>query len=49
VEVADLMLHSARGQTRRGNEKGVMRRPVIAGNWKMFKTQAETRAYFAAA
>ena len=25
-----------------------MRRPVIAGNWKMFKTQAETRAYFAA-
>ena len=23
-----------------------MRRPVIAGNWKMFKTQAETRAYF---
>ena len=25
-----------------------MRRPVIAGNWKMFKTQAETRAFFAA-
>lgn len=25
-----------------------MRRPVIAGNWKMFKTQAETRAYFEA-
>jgi triosephosphate isomerase len=25
-----------------------MRRPVIAGNWKMYKTQAETRAYFAA-
>jgi triosephosphate isomerase len=25
-----------------------MRRPVIAGNWKMFKTQAEARAYFAA-
>ncbi|MGH9678727.1 MAG: triose-phosphate isomerase family protein, partial [Candidatus Acidiferrales bacterium] len=24
-----------------------MRRPVIAGNWKMYKTQAETRAYFA--
>ena len=24
-----------------------MRRPVIAGNWKMFKTQAETRAFFA--
>jgi triosephosphate isomerase len=23
-----------------------MRRPVIAGNWKMYKTQAETRAYF---
>ena len=23
-----------------------MRRPVIAGNWKMFKTQAETRAFF---
>jgi len=23
-----------------------MRRPVIAGNWKMFKTQAETSAYF---
>jgi triosephosphate isomerase len=22
-----------------------MRRPVIAGNWKMFKTQAETRAF----
>jgi triosephosphate isomerase len=25
-----------------------MRRPVIAGNWKMFKTQAEARAYFGA-
>jgi triosephosphate isomerase len=25
-----------------------MRRPVIAGNWKMFKTQAETHAFFAA-
>jgi triosephosphate isomerase len=25
-----------------------MRRPVIAGNWKMYKTQAETRAYFSA-
>jgi triosephosphate isomerase len=25
-----------------------MRRPVIAGNWKMFKTQAETRGYSAA-
>jgi triosephosphate isomerase len=25
-----------------------MRRPVIAGNWKMFKTVAETRAYFTA-
>jgi triosephosphate isomerase len=24
------------------------RRPVIAGNWKMFKTQAETRAFLAA-
>jgi triosephosphate isomerase len=24
------------------------RRPVIAGNWKMYKTQADTRAYFAA-
>ncbi len=23
-----------------------MRRPVIAGNWKMYKTQTETRAYF---
>jgi triosephosphate isomerase (TIM) len=23
-----------------------VRRPVIAGNWKMFKTQAETRAFF---
>ncbi len=23
-----------------------MRRPVIAGNWKMYKTTAETRAYF---
>ena len=23
-------------------------RPVIAGNWKMYKTQAETRAFFAA-
>lgn len=23
-----------------------MRRPVIAGNWKMFKTQTETRAFF---
>jgi triosephosphate isomerase len=29
-----------------GEERGVMRRPVIAGNWKMYKTQAETRAYF---
>jgi len=25
-----------------------MRRPVIAGNWKMFKTRAETRAFFSA-
>jgi len=25
-----------------------MRRPVIAGNWKMYKTQAETRAFFSA-
>ncbi|MGA8368060.1 MAG: triose-phosphate isomerase [Candidatus Acidiferrales bacterium] len=25
-----------------------MRKPVIAGNWKMYKTQAETRAFFAA-
>ena len=25
-----------------------MRTPVIAGNWKMYKTQAEARAYFAA-
>jgi triosephosphate isomerase (TIM) len=25
-----------------------MRRPVIAGNWKMYKTQEEARAYFAA-
>jgi triosephosphate isomerase (TIM) len=25
-----------------------MRRPVIAGNWKMYKTQAETRRFFAA-
>jgi triosephosphate isomerase len=24
-----------------------MRRPVIAANWKMYKTQAETRAFFA--
>src|SRR5712692_5633721 len=24
-----------------------MRRPVIAGNWKMYKTQTETRAFFA--
>src|SRR5258706_16153365 len=31
-----------------GDERAVMRRPVIAGNWKMYKTQAETRAYFAA-
>ncbi|MGA8767556.1 MAG: triose-phosphate isomerase, partial [Candidatus Acidiferrales bacterium] len=23
-----------------------MRRPVIAGNWKMYKTQAEARAFF---
>src|SRR5579862_7856792 len=30
------------------NERGQMRRPVIAGNWKMYKTQAEARAYFAA-
>ena len=25
-----------------------MRRPVIAGNWKMYKTQAQTRAFFQA-
>ena len=25
-----------------------MRKPVIAGNWKMFKTRAETRAFFEA-
>jgi triosephosphate isomerase (TIM) len=25
-----------------------MRRPVFAGNWKMYKTQAEARAYFSA-
>ena len=25
-----------------------MRRPVIAGNWKMYKTEAEARAFFAA-
>jgi triosephosphate isomerase (TIM) len=25
-----------------------LRRPVIAGNWKMFKTRAETRAFFEA-
>ena len=25
-----------------------MRRPVIAGNWKMFKTTTETRAFFQA-
>ncbi len=25
-----------------------MRRPVIAGNWKMYKTGAETRAFFEA-
>ncbi len=25
-----------------------MRRPVIAGNWKMYKTRAEARAYFSA-
>jgi triosephosphate isomerase (TIM) len=25
-----------------------MRQPVIAGNWKMYKTQAEARAYFSA-
>ena len=25
-----------------------MRRPIIAGNWKMYKTQAETRAFFEA-
>jgi len=24
------------------------RRPVIAGNWKMFKTLAETRTFFSA-
>jgi len=23
-----------------------LRRPIIAGNWKMFKTLAETRAFF---
>ena len=24
------------------------RKPVIAGNWKMYKTQADARAFFAA-
>ena len=27
-------------------KENALRRPVIAGNWKMFKTQAETRAFF---
>ncbi len=27
---------------------GKMRRPVIAGNWKMYTTQAETRSFFSA-
>ena len=25
-----------------------MRKPVMAGNWKMYKTPAETRAFFEA-
>jgi triosephosphate isomerase len=29
-------------------EDAMSRRPVIAGNWKMFKTQAETRVFFSA-
>jgi triosephosphate isomerase len=29
-------------------KEGCMRRPVIAGNWKMYKTQGEARAFFAA-
>src|SRR6516162_10469981 len=29
-------------------ENAMTRRRVIAGNWKMFKTQAETRAFFSA-
>jgi triosephosphate isomerase len=30
------------------NEENALRRPVIAGNWKMFKTQPETRVFFEA-
>src|ERR1700751_463123 len=29
-------------------ELDAKRRPVMAGNWKMYKTQSETRAFFAA-
>ena len=35
------------GEHRSSSEES-MRRPVIAGNWKMYKTQAEARAYFSA-
>jgi len=29
-------------------ESNTSRRRVMAGNWKMYKTQSETRAFFAA-
>jgi triosephosphate isomerase len=32
----------------RERKESAVRRPVIAGNWKMYKTQAETRQFFAA-
>src|SRR6478672_5873285 len=35
-------------QTRQRAAIDKMRRPIIAGNWKMFKTRAETSSFFAA-
>jgi triosephosphate isomerase len=37
-----------RNKKHHGHEDNSMRRRVIAGNWKMYKTIADTRAFFAA-
>src|SRR5437773_2325987 len=39
-----LYRHQARDQFPEGDS--VMRRPLIAGNWKMYKTPEETTAFF---
>ena len=37
---------NCRESKRSAKGERTLRRPVIAGNWKMYKTQAETRAFF---